>query len=74
MKQIRFRTFETNSSSTHSVSIKINKPKQVINNIPRNSPEVFKICEYFISDGDELESIENILMSEVVKSAFILKL
>lgn len=74
MKQIRFGAFETNSSSTHTICIRVNKPKQVDNNIPRNSSEVFKIYDYEVCDGDELESIENILMSEISKTAFILKI
>lgn len=73
MEQIRFGTFETNSSSTHTVSIRVNKPKLVKNDIPRNSLDVFKIYDYEVCNGEESESIENILMSEISKTAFILK-
>lgn len=72
MKQIRTLFFETNSSSTHSVCIHVRKKEEVVYNIPRNSKSVFEIPEYKCSDGDEVDTITNVLMSEVYKTSFVL--
>ena len=71
MKTIRTKCFETNSSSTHSVSIRMRKQEEVINNIPRNSKKPFQITEYLVSDGEETETVINTLMSENYKTFFI---
>lgn len=71
MKIIRIGLFETNSSSSHSVSIGMRKPKEITNDIPRNSDRPFEIAEYFTADGDESETVINTIMSENYKTSFI---
>lgn len=72
MRQIRLGVFETNSSSSHSVSIKVREKEEVIKNIPRNQSTIYVIQEYVCCNGDETSSITNILMSEVSKAAFMI--
>ena len=72
MRQIRFGVFETNSSSSHSVSIKVREKEEVIKNIPRNQSAIYVIREYVCCNGEETSSITNILMSEVSKAAFMI--
>ena len=70
MKQIRQGLFETNSSSTHSVSIGPIKKKEINKNIPRNIT-LYEIPEYRVANGHEESTVCNILMTEVSKLSFL---
>lgn len=71
MRQIRLGVFETNSSSSHSVNIKVREKEEVIKNILRNQSAIYVIREYVCCNGNGESSITNILMSEVSKAAFM---
>ncbi len=70
MKQIRNNVFETNSSSSHSISIGPIKKKEVNKNIPRNI-KLYEVPEYEIANGHEESTISNILITEVSKLSFL---
>ena len=70
MKQIRWWIFETNSSSSHSVSIGPIKKKEVNKNIPRNVP-IYEIPEYKVANGHTESTISNTLITEVSKLSFL---
>lgn len=69
MKQIRNSAFETNSSSSHSISIGLRK-KEVIKDIPRNVA-IYEVPEYEIANGHEESTISNTLITEVSKLSFL---
>ncbi len=70
MIQTRVGLFETNSSSTHSVSIGLPRVEEKPDfKIPRGG--YFKIPEYRVANGLESETIDNILVSEVWKLSFL---
>lgn len=71
MKQVRSGLYETNSSSTHSVSIGPIKKKKVNGDIPRQSTEVYEVPEYQVANGHEESTIKNTLVSETYKLAFL---
>lgn len=68
---IRPGTFETNSSSSHSLIIK-RQENPTIETFPRKSNEVFKLSEYGVSNGHEEYADINKLMSEVDKARYML--
>lgn len=70
MKQIRNNVFETNSSSSHSISIGPIKKKEVNKNIPRDI-KLYEVPEYEIANGHEESTINNILITEVSKLSFL---
>lgn len=73
MKQIRNNVFETNSSSSHSISIGPIKKKEVNKNIPRNI-KLYEVPEYEIANGHEDRTVSNTLMTEVSKLSFLFNL
>lgn len=70
MKQIRWWIFETNSSSSHSVSIGPIKRKEISKDIPRNVP-IYEIPEYKVANGHTESTIINTLITEVSKLSFL---
>ena len=68
---IRQGTFESNSSSTHSISI-VNKEKDVISTFPRNSEYCIWLEPSEVANGEERISVIYKMMSEVAKAKFIL--
>ncbi len=69
MKQIRRGVFETNSSSSHSITItKWEPPKEM--DIPRNSPEIFKVAE--MGQADEYQKVTH--ESEIDKLRFVINM
>lgn len=70
MKQIRKGLFETNSSSSHSVSIGPIKKKEVNKNIPRNI-NLYEVPEYMVANGHEESTVSNTLITEVSKLSFL---
>ena len=70
MKQIRKGLFETNSSSSHSISIGPIKKKEVNKNIPRNI-NLYEVPEYEVANGHEESTISNTLITEVSKLSFL---
>ena len=73
MRQIRNSVFETNSSSSHSVSIGPVKKKEVNKNIPRNIT-LYEVPEYEVANGHENRTVSNTLMTEVSKLSFLFNL
>lgn len=73
MRQIRNSVFETNSSSSHSVSIGPVKKKEVNKNIPRNI-KLYEVPEYEVANGHEERTVSNTLMTEVSKLSFLFNL
>ena len=71
MKQIRHSVFETNSSSTHSITIGIRK--FIFNDFPRNSKEVFDIYPLENPSADGSENFTDVIVyrTEVNKTRFI---
>ena len=77
MKTIRNNTFETNSSSTHTITIsKYQKPRE--ENIPRNltktTGEMFNVVEYGDCGGDDETYACDVLHTEVEKLRFIVNM
>ena len=73
MKQIRTGVYETNSSSSHSISIGLPEIQEKPNlKIPRGG--YYKVPEYQVANGHEEETIKNILTTEVSKLSFILNI
>ena len=72
-KIIRKGVFESNSSSSHSISI-VNKEKDVLRTFPRNSEYCIRLQESDIANGDELYTVTHKLISEVAKAQFILNI
>lgn len=71
MKSLRKGLFETNSSSTHSISIgPVEEPESP--KIPRNSKDVFKVPEYEVANGHTDATVINTIVSEVWKLSFLL--
>ena len=77
MEKIRRHTFETNSSSTHTITIsKYQKPRE--ENIPRNltrtTGKVFDIVEYGDCGGDDETYACDTMRTEVEKLSFIINM
>lgn len=77
MKTIRTNTFETNSSSTHSITIsKYQKPRE--DNIPRNltrdTGKLFSVVEYGDCGGGDEEYACDTLRTETEKLSFIINM
>lgn len=77
MKTIRKNTFETNSSSTHTITItKYSKPRE--ENIPRNltrdTGKLFDITEYGGCGGDDDTYACDTLRTEIEKLSFIINM
>lgn len=77
MKKIRYGSFETNSSSTHTITIsKYQKPRE--ENIPRNltkiTGEMFNIAEYGDCGGDDETYACDTIRTEVEKLGFIINM
>ena len=77
MKTIRENTFETNSSSTHSITIsKYQKPRE--DNIPRNltrdTGKLFSAVEYGDCGGSDEEYSCDTLRTETEKLSFIINM
>lgn len=77
MKTIRRGTFETNSSSTHSITIsKYEKPRE--NDIPRNltrdTGKMYDICEYGDCGGGDESYACDTMRTEVDKLSFIINM
>ena len=77
MKTIRTNTFETNSSSTHSITIsKYQKPRE--DNIPRNltrdTGKLFSVAEYGDCGGGDEEYACDTLRTETEKLSFIINM
>lgn len=70
-KIIRQGTFETNSSSSHSLIIK-RKEESSLDTFPRNSDKVFRLSEYGVSNGYEEYPDIYKLASEVSKARYML--
>lgn len=70
MRQIRNSVFETNSSSSHSISIGPIKKKEVNKNIPRNI-KLYEVPEYERANGREERTVSNTLITEVSKLSFL---
>lgn len=73
MKLIRNNVFETNSSSTHSISIcRYEKPQE--NNIPRNYKDVYMVSEFGdVGGGDETYACDT-HNTEVSKLRFLINM
>ena len=77
MKTIRANSFETNSSSTHSITIsKYQKPRE--DNIPRNltrdTGKLFSVVEYGDCGGGDEEYACDTLRTETEKLSFIINM
>ena len=73
MKQIRRKVFETNSSSTHSITI-AKKTEIKEKNIPRNSKSIYLVKEFGDVDGGECEYDLNAHMDEEDKLRYIVNM
>ena len=71
MKTVRNNVFETNSSSTHSITIK--QKEHRLKKIPRNSDEIFEVkpFENPMADGDEIYPEVFNYTSEISKLSYI---
>lgn len=69
MKTVRKNVFETNSSSSHSLTLK--KVKQVVDKIPENTS--FDIFEIFLSN-DCLPMLSNVVYNEMGKLYYLSEL
>ena len=73
MKLVRNNVFETNSSSTHSISIcRYEKPQE--NNIPRNYKDVYKVSEYGDVGGSDETYACDTHNTEVSKLRFLINM
>ena len=73
MKKVRNNVFETNSSSTHSISIcRYEKPQE--NNIPRNYKDVYKVSEYGDVGGSDETYACDTHNTEVSKLRFLINM
>ena len=73
MEQIRRGVFETNSSSTHSITItKWQKPKEKL--IPRNYNSIYIVEEYGDVGGGECEYVLHTHYDEVDKLRYIVNM
>ena len=70
-KIIRLSTFETNSSSSHSLVITKRKDP-VMNSFPRNSDKVFELTEYGVVEGYDYGIEVETMYCEVDKARFML--
>ncbi|MBQ8298417.1 MAG: hypothetical protein IJX99_00840 [Clostridia bacterium] len=73
MKQIRRGVFETNSSSSHSITITKWEPPKVVD-IPRNYEEIFEVYEFGDVDGGEDRYGLDTHLDEVSKLRFIVNM
>lgn len=72
MKRIvRLNTFETNSSSSHSLVI-TKRTESVMKYFPKNSDEVFELTEYGVAYCHEYGYEVNVMYNEVDKARFML--
>ena len=73
MKLIRNGVFETNSSSTHSISIcRYEKPQE--NNIPRNYKDIYMVSEFGDVGGSDETYACDIHNTEVSKLRFLINM
>lgn len=77
MRTIRNNTFETNSSSTHTITIsRYQKPRE--ENIPRNltktTGKMFNVVEHGDCGGDDETYACDILRTEIEKLGFIINM
>ena len=73
MKLVRNNVFETNSSSTHSISIcRYEKPQE--NNIPKNYKDVYKVSEYGDVGGSDETYACDTHNTEVSKLRFLINM
>lgn len=72
-KIIREGVFESNSSSSHSISI-VNKEQEVAATFPRNSEDCILLQPSEIANGEEHYHVIHKLISEVAKAKFILNI
>lgn len=71
MINYRKSIFETNSSSSHSITIGPEESRIVNNDIPRNLGILFQVPEYKRADGREDSTVRNTLITEVAKLSFL---
>lgn len=77
MKTIRTNTFETNSSSTHSITIsKYQKPREddIPRNLTRDTGKLFSVAEYGDCGGGDEEYACDTLRTETEKLSFIINM
>lgn len=77
MKTIRTNTFETNSSSTHSITIsKYQKPREddIPRNLTRDTGKLLSVVEYGDCGGSDEEYACNTLRTETEKLSFIINM
>ena len=77
MKTIRKNTFETNSSSTHSITIsKYQKPREddIPRNLTRDTGKLFSAVEYGDCGGGDDEYACDTLRTETEKLSFIINM
>lgn len=70
-KIVRKNTFETNSSSSHSLVIG-KRTQPVLEHFPRNSEYIYHLEQQGVADGDEVYVEVQRLQSEVDKAKFML--